>query len=76
LEYISDLLKMAIEDRIAKGKAKSIIAVTSLRDGPYKVNEVKQFGEAYGIPVLEDSAEALVVPYAVLNVVVLGILVF
>lgn len=53
------LLKKAIEDRIEKGnKPKAIIAV-HLYGMPYKVNEVKAIGEHYGIPVLEDSAEAL-----------------
>lgn len=53
------LLKKAIEDRIKKGnKPKAIIAV-HLYGMPYKVNEVKAIGEQYGIPVLEDSAEAL-----------------
>jgi len=54
-----DLLKMAIEDRIAKGKKPKAIIAVHLYGMPYKVNEVKQIGEQYGIPVLEDSAEAL-----------------
>ncbi|MCM4172537.1 pyridoxal phosphate-dependent aminotransferase [Arenibacter sp. TNZ] len=59
-----DLLKMAIEDRISKGKKPKAIIAVHLYGMPYKVNEVKQIGEQYGIPVLEDSAEALGSTYA------------
>ena len=53
------LLKKAIEDRILKGKKPKAIIAVHLYGMPYKVNEVKAVGEQYGIPVLEDSAEAL-----------------
>tara|TARA_R110000822_G_scaffold308909_1_gene437440 strand:- start:5164 stop:6297 length:1134 start_codon:yes stop_codon:yes gene_type:complete len=53
------LLKRAIEDRIAIGKKPKAIIAVHLYGMPYKVNEVKAIGEQYGIPVLEDSAEAL-----------------
>jgi dTDP-4-amino-4,6-dideoxygalactose transaminase len=53
------LLKKAIEDRMAKGKKPKAIIAVHLYGMPYKVNEVKAIAEHYGIPVLEDSAEAL-----------------
>ncbi|SHF35900.1 dTDP-4-amino-4,6-dideoxygalactose transaminase [Arenibacter palladensis] len=58
------LLKKAIEDRIARGKKPKAIIAVHLYGMPYKVNEVKAVGEQYGIPVLEDSAEALGSTYA------------
>jgi len=54
-----DLLKKAIEDRIGKGKKPKAIIAVHLYGMPYKVKEVMEIGEHYGIPVLEDSAEAL-----------------
>jgi dTDP-4-amino-4,6-dideoxygalactose transaminase len=52
-------LEDAIRLRLAKGvKPKAIIAV-HLYGMPYKVNEIKQISEKYGIPIIEDSAEAL-----------------
>ena len=59
-----ELLKKAIEDRIKKGKKPKAIIAVHLYGMPYKVNEVKVIGEQYGIPVLEDSAEALGSTYA------------
>ncbi|WP_124980817.1 DegT/DnrJ/EryC1/StrS family aminotransferase [Nonlabens xiamenensis] len=54
-----ELLKSAVEDRIARGKKpKAIIAVHSY-GMPYKVDEVHAFAKAHQIPVIEDSAEAL-----------------
>ena len=52
-------LEEAIVDRIANGKIpKAIIAVT-LYGVPYKIEEVRAIANTYGIPILEDSAEAL-----------------
>jgi dTDP-4-amino-4,6-dideoxygalactose transaminase len=52
-------LEKAIIDRIAKGeKPKAIIAV-HLYGVPYKINQVRTVADKYGIPILEDSAEAL-----------------
>lgn len=52
-------LEIAIKDRIEKGtKPKAIIAV-HLYGMPYKVDEVNAVAKKYGIPVIEDSAEAL-----------------
>lgn len=54
-----DALEEAIKDRIAKGnKPKAIIAV-HLYGVPYQVEKIKAISDKYGIPVLEDSAEAL-----------------
>tara|TARA_R110002167_G_scaffold10108_4_gene46578 strand:+ start:1313 stop:2443 length:1131 start_codon:yes stop_codon:yes gene_type:complete len=53
------LLKKAIENRILeKGIPKAIIAV-HLYGMPYNVEAIKSVANEYGIPVLEDSAEAL-----------------
>ncbi len=52
-------LEQAIKARILKGiKPKAIIAV-HLYGMPYKADAIKQLSDKYGIPVLEDSAEAL-----------------
>lgn len=52
-------LEKAIKDRIAKGnKPKAIVAV-HLYGMPYKSTEVMAVANKYGIPVLEDAAEAL-----------------
>lgn len=54
-----NLLEKAIVDRIANGnKPKAIIAV-HLYGMPYKTNEIKAVADSYGIPIIEDSAEAL-----------------
>lgn len=52
-------LETAIKARLAAGiKPKAIIAV-HLYGMPYKADEIKELSLKYGIPVLEDSAEAL-----------------
>jgi dTDP-4-amino-4,6-dideoxygalactose transaminase len=52
-------LEEAIIDRIAKGrKPKAIIAV-HLYGMPYQIEAVRTVADNYGIPILEDSAEAL-----------------
>ena len=52
-------LEAAIIDRIAKGiKPKAIIAV-HLYGVPYQIEAVRAVADNYGIPILEDSAEAL-----------------
>ena len=54
-----EMLEVAIKDRIAAGrKPKAIIAV-HLYGMPYKAKEIQNISEQYGIPVIEDSAEAL-----------------
>jgi dTDP-4-amino-4,6-dideoxygalactose transaminase len=52
-------LEAAIIDRMAKGiKPKAIIAV-HLYGVPYQIEAVRAVADNYGIPILEDSAEAL-----------------
>ena len=54
-----ELLEKAICDLMGKGqKPKAIIAV-HLYGMPYKAKEIQQIAETYGIPIIEDSAEAL-----------------
>ncbi|UQD56132.1 DegT/DnrJ/EryC1/StrS aminotransferase family protein [Flavobacterium sp. K5-23] len=52
-------LETAIIDRIAKGKKPKAIIAVHLYGVPYQVEAIKALSEKYGIPVLEDSAEAL-----------------
>ncbi|MEN2435661.1 aminotransferase class I/II-fold pyridoxal phosphate-dependent enzyme [Weeksellaceae bacterium A-14] len=54
-----EALETAIKDRIAKGrKPKAVIAV-HLYGMPFKVEEITHITEKYGIPLVEDAAEAL-----------------
>ncbi|MDF0708342.1 DegT/DnrJ/EryC1/StrS family aminotransferase [Flagellimonas okinawensis] len=54
-----ELLEEAINDRLSKGiRPKAIVAV-HLYGMPYKVDEVHAVAKKYGIPIVEDSAEAL-----------------
>ena len=53
------LLEKAIQDRLKNGiKPKAIVAV-HLYGMPYKVEEIRKIADAHGIPIVEDSAEAL-----------------
>lgn len=52
-------LEAAIKDRISKGKKPKAIIAVHLYGMPYKVDEVRAIADAYGIPIVEDSAEAL-----------------
>lgn len=55
-----DLLRMAIEDRIAKtGKKPKAIIPVHLYGMPAKMNEIMQIAREFEIPVVEDAAEAL-----------------
>ena len=55
-----DLLEEAIKDRITKtGRAPKAIVPVSLYGMPYKVDRILEIADQYGIPVVEDSAEAL-----------------
>lgn len=59
LNLCSIALEKAIIDRIAKGnKPKAIIAV-HLYGVPYQIEAIRLIADKYGIPILEDSAEAL-----------------
>jgi dTDP-4-amino-4,6-dideoxygalactose transaminase len=52
-------LKLAIEDRIKKGKKPKAIIVVHLYGMPYQVEAIRKIADYYSIPILEDSAEAL-----------------
>ena len=54
-----ELLEKAIKDRISNGKKPKAIVAVHLYGMPYKINEIRKISEAYKIPVVEDSAEAL-----------------
>jgi len=53
------LLEEAIKDRIAKGKKPKAIVPVHLYGMPAKINEIMEIANNYGIPVIEDAAEAL-----------------
>ncbi len=58
------LLRVAIEDRIAKtGKKPKAIIPVHLYGMPAKMDEIMAIANEYGIPVLEDAAEALGAEY-------------
>jgi dTDP-4-amino-4,6-dideoxygalactose transaminase len=52
-------LEEAILDSITKGKKPKAIIAVHLYGVPYKIDEVRFVADSYGIPILEDSAEAL-----------------
>ena len=52
-------LEKAIVDRIEKGKKPKAIIAVHLYGMPYKIEEIRAVADNYGIPILEDSAEAL-----------------
>lgn len=52
-------LELAIKERMALGKKPKAIIAVHLYGMPYKVDEINKIAETYGIPVIEDSAEAL-----------------
>ena len=52
-------LEEAIKFGIARGKKPKAIITVCLYGMPYKVDEITAISEKYGIPVIEDSAEAL-----------------
>lgn len=52
-------LEIAIKDRIKKGIKPKAIIVVHLYGMPCKVDELRSVANQYGIPILEDSAEAL-----------------
>ena len=55
-----DLLEEVIEDRIAKtGRAPKALVPVSLYGMPYKADRILAIADKYGIPVVEDCAEAL-----------------
>ncbi len=52
-------LKIAIEDRIKKGKKPKAIIPVHLYGMPAKMDEIMNIANFYDIPVIEDAAEAL-----------------
>lgn len=52
-------LEEAIKDRIAKGKKPKAILVVHLYGNAAKMTEIMEISKRYGIPVVEDAAEAL-----------------
>ncbi|MEO6670577.1 MAG: DegT/DnrJ/EryC1/StrS family aminotransferase [Ferruginibacter sp.] len=53
------LLETAIEDLISKGRKPAAIMVVHLYGMPAKMNEISEIANRYGIPLIEDAAEAL-----------------
>lgn len=54
-----ELLEKAILSRMALGKKPKVIVAVHLYGMPYKIKEISKIADTYGIPVVEDSAEAL-----------------
>jgi dTDP-4-amino-4,6-dideoxygalactose transaminase len=54
-----ELLEIAIKDRIAKGRVPKAIIPVHLYGMPASMTEIMPIANRYGIPVLEDAAEAL-----------------
>lgn len=54
-----ELLEDAIQQRLEIGKKPKAIIAVHLYGMPYKVDKIHALGRKYGIPILEDSAEAL-----------------
>ena len=52
-------LEEAIVDRIATGKTPKAIIAVHLYGVPYQIDAIRAIADKYGIPILEDSAEAL-----------------
>ncbi|MFD2248126.1 DegT/DnrJ/EryC1/StrS family aminotransferase [Pontibacter ruber] len=54
-----EALQQAIEDRLRLGKKPACILLVHLYGMPAKMKELLEIAEHYGIPVIEDAAEAL-----------------
>ncbi|PKD16768.1 pyridoxal phosphate-dependent aminotransferase [Salegentibacter salinarum] len=52
-------LRIAIEDRISKGKKPKAIIAVHLYGMPYQVEKINEIAREFDIPVIEDAAEAL-----------------
>ena len=53
-----ELMEVAIKDRIAKtGKKPKAIVPVALYGMPYRIDEIMEIADRYGIPVMEDAAE-------------------
>ncbi len=65
-------LEEAIKDRLKKGKKPKAIIPVHLYGMPARMDEIMQIARYYGIPVLEDAAEALGSVYKGINCGVWG----
>jgi len=54
-----EFLRLAIEDRLSKGKRPKAIIPVHLYGMPSKMREILAVANEFGIPVIEDAAEAL-----------------
>jgi dTDP-4-amino-4,6-dideoxygalactose transaminase len=54
-----EFLEEAIRDRLAKGKKPKAIIVVHLYGMPAQMDEISAISRKYGIPLIEDAAEAL-----------------
>lgn len=54
-----EFLEEAIKDRIAKGKRPKAIIAVHLYGMPFQADSLRAIANAYDIPIVEDSAEAL-----------------
>ena len=54
-----EFLKLAIKDRIEKGKKPKAIILVHLYGMPAKMKEIIEISEKFDIPIIEDAAEAL-----------------
>ncbi len=52
-------LEEAIQDRISKGNKPKAIIPVHLYGVPYQIDKIRDIADRYGIPIIEDSAEAL-----------------
>lgn len=69
-----EILRMSIEDRHRKGKKPKAIIVVHLYGMPAKMDEINAIASEFGIPVIEDAAEALGSKYKNQNCGALGTL--
>ena len=53
-----ELLEKAIKDRMALNKLPKAIVAVDLYGMPYQIDEIRFISKKYGIPIIEDSAEA------------------
>jgi dTDP-4-amino-4,6-dideoxygalactose transaminase len=54
-----ELLEDAIKDRIKKGRKPKAMIIVHLYGMPARLTEIMEISDRYGIPVIEDAAEAL-----------------